>query len=73
MKTTYRVLLILGIFLFVFITVMIVTFWVKDSVPDTLIQYVLGAGGVESLALAGIKIAKVQRGESGAESEDGNG
>ena len=73
MKTTNRVLLILGIFLLAFITVMIVTFWVKDSVPDTLIQYVLGAGGVESLALAGIKIAKVRRGESGAESEDGNG
>ena len=73
MKTTNRVLLILGIFLLVFILVMIVTFWVKDSVPDTLIQYVLGAGGVESLALAGIKIAKVWCGEKAAESEEGNG
>ena len=70
MKTTNRVLLILGIFLLAFILVMIVTFWVKDSVPDTLIQYVLGAGGVESLALAGIKIAKVWCGEKAAESEE---
>lgn len=70
MKTTNRVLLILGIFLLVFITIMIVTFWVKGAVPDTLIQYVLGAGGVESLALAGIKIAKVRCGDNAAESEE---
>ena len=70
MKTTNRVLLILGIFLLVFITIMIVTFWVKGAVPDTLIQYVLGAGGVESLALAGIKIAKVWCGKKAAESEE---
>ena len=42
---------------------MIVTFWVKGAVPDTLIQYTLGAGGVEALLLAGIKISKVMRGE----------
>jgi hypothetical protein len=58
MKTTNKVLLILALFMLAFILVMIVTFWVKDSVPDTLIQCVLGAGGVESVALAGIKIAK---------------
>ena len=38
-------------------------FWVKGSVPDTLIQYTLGAGGIESLALAAIKITKVRAGE----------
>ena len=70
MKTTNRVLLILGVVLLAFILTMIVTFWVKGSVPDTLIQCVLGAGGIESLALAGIKIAKVWRGEKAAESED---
>lgn len=70
MKTTNRVLIILGVFLLAFILVMIVTFWVKGAVPDTLIQYVLGAGGIESLALAGIKIAKVCRGDKAAESED---
>ena len=62
-KTSDKVLTILAIFIFLFITVMTVTFWVKDSVPDTLIQYTLGAGGIECLLLAGIKISKVLKGE----------
>lgn len=62
-KTSNKVLIILSIFIFLFIAVMVVTFWVKDSVPDTLIQYTLGAGGVECLMLAGIKISKVLKGE----------
>ena len=62
-KTANRVLLCMGLFVFAFIAVMIVTFWVRGSVPDTLIQYTLGAGGIEALALAGIKITKVLRGE----------
>lgn len=37
-------------------------FWVKGSVPDTLIQYTMGAGGLEALLLAGIKISKVVNG-----------
>lgn len=64
-KTSNTVLVVVGIFLFAFITTMIVTFWVKGSVPDTLIQYTLGAGGVEAVLLAGIKISKVLK-ESGA-------
>lgn len=46
------------------------TFWVKDSVPDTLIQYTLGAGGVECLMLAGIKISKVLKGEKTDDESD---
>lgn len=38
---------------------MIITFWKFQVVPDTLIQYTLGAGGVECLVLAGIKVSKV--------------
>ena len=38
---------------------MVVTFWTMGSVPDTLIQYTLGAGGVEALALAIIKVTKI--------------
>ena len=68
-KTSNMVLLCLGIFVVAFIAIMIVTFWVKDSVPDTLIQYTLGAGGVEALALAGIKVSKVIRGDK-TESEE---
>lgn len=62
-RTANRVLIVLGVFLLAFITVMIVTYWVKGGVPDTLIQYTLGAGGVEALVLAGIKISKVLKGE----------
>jgi hypothetical protein len=63
LKTSNAVLLALGIFILLFIITMIVTFWVKDSVPDTLIQYTLGAGGLECLVLAAIKISKVVVGE----------
>ena len=71
-KTSNIVLVVLGIFLLAFISTMIVTFWVKGAVPDTLIQYTLGAGGVEALVLAGIKISKVITGDKPGESEDNN-
>lgn len=70
MNKSDRILVVLGVFLLAFILTMIVTFWVKGAVPDSLIQAVLGAGGIESLALAGIKIVNVLRGEKAAESED---
>ena len=63
MNKTDKILLILGVFILAFIVAMTVIFCVKDSVPDTLIQYVLGAGGVEALLLAGIKISKVIKGD----------
>lgn len=68
-KTRDKVLLFLGIFAGLFIVSMIVTFWVKGAVPDTLIQYTLGAGGLEALLLAGITIAKVISGEKAADEE----
>ena len=63
MKTSNTVLLVLGIFVLAFIVCMIVTYWRFQAVPDTLIQYTLGAGGLEALALAAIKVSKVVRGE----------
>ena len=62
-KTSNTVLLVLGFFLLSFIIAMTVIFCVKGAVPDTLIQYVLGAGGVEAVLLASIKISKVVAGE----------
>ena len=59
LDTSLKVIIVMGVFAAVFIVTMIVTFWVKDAVPDTLIQYTLGAGGVEAFLLAGIKISKV--------------
>lgn len=69
-KTSNVILLAMGLFALAFIVVMTVTFWVKGSVPDTLIQYTLGAGGVEALLLAGIKISKVRAGDKPGESEE---
>lgn len=72
MKTSNIVLSVLGAALLAFIAAMVVTYWVKGGVPDTLIQYTLGAGGVEALLLAGIKISKVVTGNKPGESEDKN-
>lgn len=69
-KTSNKILLILGLFLLAFIVTMTVIFCVKGAVPDTLIQYTLGAGGVEALLLAGIKVSKVLSGEKPGEEED---
>ena len=63
MKTSNRVLLVLGLFALAFIIAMTATFWRFQAVPDTLIQMVLGAGGLESTALAAIKVSKVLKGE----------
>ncbi len=70
MKTSDIILALLGLFLLAFIIAMTVIFCVKDAVPDTLIQYTLGAGGVEALLLAGIKISKVIAGDKPGETED---
>lgn len=61
-KTSNVVLMALGLFALAFITTMVVVFCVKGSVPDTLIQYTLGAGGVEAAALSAIKVVKVKCG-----------
>ncbi len=42
----------------IFIVVAWITFWVKDSVPDTLIQYGLGGGAVELLITGAIEIMR---------------
>lgn len=69
-KTSDVILLVMGLFAAAFIVAMTVIFCVKGAVPDTLIQYTLGAGGVEALLLAGIKISKVRAGDKPGESED---
>lgn len=64
MKTLDRILLILGIFLGLFIITMIVLFCIFQSVPDTLIQYVLGSSVIELIITARITIIKKKLGES---------
>ena len=68
MTTSDRVLLALGAFLVAFITAMTVCFWRLGAVPDSLVRCTLGAGGVEALLLAAIKVSRVLSGrESGRE------
>ncbi len=69
-KVSNTILAVLGVFELVFIITMIVIFCVKGSVPDTLIQYTLGAGGIEAVALSAIKVSKVVSGEKPGESEE---
>lgn len=70
MKTSDLVLLVMGLFALAFIVAMTVIFCVKGAVPDTLIQYTLGAGGVEALLLAGIKVSKVLTGDKPGERKE---
>lgn len=44
------------IYWIVFVSIAWITFWFKDSVPDTLIQYGLGGGAVELLITGAIEI-----------------
>ena len=59
----------MGAFLVVFIGAMTVTFWRFGGVPDSLVQYTLGAGGAEALLLAAIKVSKVLSGQEGGREE----
>ena len=63
-KTANVILLVLGLFLLAFEVSMIALFWYRGAVPDTLIQYTLGAGGVEAVVLAGIRVSKVLAGKN---------
>lgn len=47
----------------VFVSVAWITFWFKDSVPDTLVQYGLGGGAVELIVTGVIEIFRDRRGE----------
>lgn len=68
-RTSDVILLVMGLFTLVFVVAMTIIFCIKDAVPDTLIQYTLGAGGVEALLLAGIKVSKVRAGEVSKEDD----
>ena len=58
MRTLKKI--VIGIFLYwlIFVTVMVMIFCIKSSVPDTLIQYALGGGAIELLATSLIEIFK---------------
>lgn len=62
LNTLDKVLVILGIFLFVFITATVVIYTIKDWPYDTLITMVLGGSGIEVVSTALIQIGKYKHG-----------
>ena len=58
-----RILIVLGLFLLCFIVAMIVIFVKKDGIPDTLVQCVFGACGLEGGIMGWIKTTKDRRQE----------
>lgn len=68
MNTSNKVLILLGLGLGGFVAVMVVTFWVKGAVPDSLIDKVLDFGQWEAGFLAAIKVAKTIKGKTEEES-----
>lgn len=55
--------IIIGTFIYVIIFVAIgwVTYWIKGDVPESLIQYGLGGGGLELVLSASIEIFSNKR------------
>jgi len=56
--TIDKKIIILGRYMGLFTIAMIVTFYIKDAVPDTLITCVMGCSGVEGILTAAITISK---------------
>ena len=57
-KKIDRIVMGVCIYWLVFVALAWITFWVKDSVPDTLIQFGLGGGAVELLITGAIEIMR---------------
>lgn len=57
----------------VFVLVAWITFWIKDAVPDVLIQYGLGGGAIELVISGAIEVMrdvmKPKQGKGGASNE----
>lgn len=70
LKTLDKVLIMLGIFLFVFITASVVIYTYNKWPYDTLITMVLGGSGIECLATACISISKIINQNKGKKEEE---
>ena len=70
LNTIDKVLILLALFLFAFVVSTVVIYTIKDWQYDTLITCVLGAGGIESIATAGIQIAKYKHKDKESEVDD---
>ena len=72
MKTMNIILVIIGVFLFLFTAAMVVIFCLCGSVPDTLITCVFAALGGECGVMAWIKTAKEKYAEKKEEKKNAN-
>ena len=57
-KKLDRIVIGVCIYWITFVAIAWITFWVKDSVPDTLIQYGLGGGAFELFVTGAIEICR---------------
>lgn len=67
MRFSKKIVVVMFATVFVFVGIMIATYWVKGGVPDSLIEQFFGFFGIEGGALAIIKV-----GEAFAEKLDKN-
>lgn len=59
LKTRNKIFFGTVIFEILFIIGMWITFWVKDTIPDTLVNCVLGAGGAISGITGGLSLTDI--------------
>lgn len=71
-KKLHKIVLAVLFYWLTFVTVAWITFWVKDSVPDTLIQYGLGGGAVELIVTGFIEVMKERIARKEQKDEDFN-
>lgn len=69
LNTLDKVLIIVGSFLVLFIVSTVIIYTYNGWQFDTLITCVLGAGGIESIAMAAIQIAKYFKYKKGEDSD----
>ena len=70
MRTMDKMLTVLFVTFVIFTLIMLVTFWVCGSIPDTLCSCVFAVLGGECGAMAWIRTAKERYRERGFEKED---
>lgn len=58
MRFSKKVIVVMFLSVFVFVTVMILTYWFKGGVPDSLIEQFFAFFGIEGGALAIIKVGE---------------
>lgn len=57
-RKLHKIVLAVLFYWLAFVAIAWITFWVKDSVPDTLIQYGLGGGACELIVTGFIEVMK---------------